>query len=65
MRAVRFEQTGGPEVLQLVEVETPSPKPGQILVRNQAIGINFIDTYFRTGLYPAKLPAGVRRGPLR
>jgi NADPH2:quinone reductase len=59
MRAVRFEQTGGPEVLQLVEVETPSPKPGQILVRNQAIGINFIDTYFRTGLYPAKLPAGV------
>lgn len=59
MRAVRFEATGGPEVLQLVEVETPAPGPGQILVRNQAIGINFIDTYFRTGLYPAKLPAGL------
>ena len=59
MRAIRFEATGGPEVLQLVEVETPAPGPGQILVRNQAIGINFIDTYFRTGLYPAKLPAGV------
>lgn len=59
MRAVRFSQTGGPEVLKLVEVETPAPGPGQILIRQQAIGINFIDTYFRSGLYPMKLPAGL------
>jgi NADPH2:quinone reductase len=59
MRAIRFDQTGGPGVLQLVEVETPSPKPGQILIRHEAIGINFIDTYFRSGLYPATLPSGL------
>jgi NADPH2:quinone reductase len=59
MRAIRFEQTGGPEVLQLVEVETPSPGPGQILIRHEAIGINFIETYQRSGLYPMKLPSGL------
>lgn len=56
MRAVRFERTGGPEVLELVEVDTPQPKAGQVRVRHEAIGINFIDTYHRTGLYPVKLP---------
>jgi NADPH2:quinone reductase len=56
MRAVRFERTGGPEVLELVEVDTPEPKAGQVRVRHEAIGINFIDTYHRTGLYPVKLP---------
>lgn len=59
MRAIRIETTGGPEVLQLVEVETPRPGPGEILVRNQAIGLNFIDTYHRSGLYPVKLPSGL------
>lgn len=59
MRAVRISRTGGPEVLDLVEVETPRPGPGEILVRNQAIGLNFIDTYHRTGLYPVKLPSGL------
>ena len=59
MRAIRFEQTGGPEVLQLVEVATPSPGPGQILVRHEAVGVNFIDTYHRSGLYPMKLPSGL------
>jgi NADPH2:quinone reductase len=59
MRAIRFEKTGGPEVLELVEVETPVPGAGQILVRHQAIGINFIDTYQRSGLYPVKLPSGL------
>jgi len=59
MRAIRFSRAGGPEVLELVEVETPTPRPGQILVRHQAIGINFIDTYQRSGLYPMKLPAGL------
>ena len=59
MRAIRISRTGGPEVLDLVEVETPRPGPGEILVRNQAIGLNFIDTYHRTGLYPVKLPSGL------
>lgn len=59
MRAVRFEKTGGPEVLTLTEVETPSPKAGEILIRQQAIGLNFIDTYHRSGLYPVKLPSGL------
>ena len=52
MRAIRFETTGGPDVLQAVEIDTPIPGPGQILLRHQAIGINFIETYQRTGLYP-------------
>lgn len=56
MRAVRFEKTGGPEVLELVDIDTPEPKPGQVRLRHEAIGINFIDTYHRTGLYPVKLP---------
>jgi NADPH:quinone reductase len=56
MRAIRFTETGGPEVLQLVDAETPEPKPGQVRIRHEAIGINFIDTYHRTGLYPVKLP---------
>ena len=56
MRAVQFDVTGGPEVLILREIERPTPKPGQVRVRHEAIGINFIDTYHRTGLYPVKLP---------
>mgnify|MGYP001462169167 CR=1 FL=1 len=59
MRAVRITRTGGPEVLDLVEIEAPRPGPGEILVRNSAIGVNFIDTYHRTGLYPVKLPSGL------
>ena len=59
MRAVRFDTTGGPEVLYLADVPTPSPGPGQILIRQQAIGVNFIDTYHRTGLYPLPLPSGL------
>lgn len=59
MRAIRFAATGGPEVLETVEVETPTPGPGEILVRNQAVGLNFIDTYQRAGLYPVKLPSGL------
>jgi NADPH2:quinone reductase len=59
MRAVRISQTGGPEVLELVEIDRPEPKPGQVLIRHEAIGINFIETYFRSGLYPMKLPAGL------
>lgn len=59
MRAIRFQQAGGPEVLELVEVDTPAPGPGQILIRHQAIGVNFIDTYHRSGLYPLPLPSGL------
>jgi NADPH2:quinone reductase len=56
MRAIQFARTGGPEVLELVEVETPQPGPGQVRVRHAASGVNFIDTYQRGGLYPVKLP---------
>ena len=59
MRAIRFERTGGPEVLELVEIETPTPGPDQVLIRHEAIGINFIETYQRSGLYPMKLPSGL------
>jgi NADPH2:quinone reductase len=59
MRAIRFSRTGGPEVLELIEAQTPRPGPGQILIRHEAVGINFIDTYQRSGLYPMKLPAGL------
>lgn len=59
MRAIRFETTGGPEVLQLVEIDEPTPGPGQILMRHEAIGVNFIETYQRSGLYPMKLPSGL------
>jgi len=59
MRAVRIETTGGPEAIRLVDVETPTPGPGQVLIRQAAIGVNFIDTYHRTGLYPIPLPSGL------
>jgi NADPH2:quinone reductase len=57
MRAIRIERTGGPEVLQPVEIDAAGePGPGEIRVRHHACGINFIDTYHRTGLYPMPLP---------
>jgi NADPH2:quinone reductase len=55
--AVRVHKTGGPEVLTYEEVEVPAPGPGQVRVRNRAIGVNFIDTYFRMGMYPS--PVGL------
>jgi NADPH2:quinone reductase len=58
-KAIRFAHTGGPEVLQLLDVEVGEPGPGQARVRNHAIGVNFIDVYFRTGLYPMDLPSGL------
>lgn len=59
MLAIQFARTGGPEVLETVEADVPSPAPGQILVRHQAVGLNYIDTYHRSGLYPLKLPSGI------
>jgi NADPH2:quinone reductase len=57
MKAIRFEATGGPEVLRLAEVAAPVPGPGQVRVRVAAAGLNFIDVYHRIGLYPVPLPA--------
>ena len=56
MRAIQIDHTGGPEVLVLRDVPDPTPGPGEALVRVEASGINFIDTYLREGRYPAKLP---------
>jgi NADPH:quinone reductase len=56
---IRFHHTGGPEVLRWEEVAPGRPGPGQALVRHTAVGVNFIDTYHRTGLYPATLPSGL------
>ncbi|HSE40697.1 MAG TPA: quinone oxidoreductase [Acidobacteriota bacterium] len=56
MKAIRVEQLGGPEVLQLREVPDPQPSKGQALIRLEDIGVNFIDVYHRTGLYPLPLP---------
>ena len=58
-KAIRFHKTGGPEVLQLDDVEVGDPADGQARVRNTAIGLNFIDTYHRSGLYPMPLPSGI------
>jgi NADPH:quinone reductase len=57
MLAVQATKTGGPEVLEVVDLPVPEPGPGQIRVRHRAIGLNFIDTYQRSGLYPMRLPA--------
>ncbi|MCA8294582.1 quinone oxidoreductase [Burkholderia sp. AU30198] len=57
--AVRFHETGGPEVLRWEEVEVGDPGPGQVRLRHDAVGLNFADTYFRSGLYPVPLPAGL------
>jgi NADPH2:quinone reductase len=59
MKAIRFEKVGGPEVLTFVDVELPPPGPGQVRVRHTAVGVNFIDTYHRSGLYKLPLPSGL------
>ncbi|WP_280299509.1 quinone oxidoreductase family protein [Nocardia neocaledoniensis] len=58
-QAIRFYEVGGPEVLRWEDVEVGAPGPGEVRVRHEAVGMNFADTYFRTGLYPAPLPAGM------
>ena len=58
-KAIRMRQTGGPEVMEYVDVELPEPGAGEALVRQKACGLNFIDVYFRTGLYPQPLPGGL------
>ena len=56
MHAIEVPHTGGPEVLSYVERPQPTPGPGQVLIKAEAIGVNFIDTYFRSGLYPREVP---------
>ncbi|MGD9621341.1 MAG: quinone oxidoreductase [Mycolicibacterium sp.] len=56
MYAVEVAETGGPEVLSYVEKPKPHPGPGQVLIKAEAVGVNFIDTYFRSGLYPREVP---------
>ena len=58
-KAIRFHKTGGPDVLVYEDVEVGAPGPGQARVKHNAIGVNFIDTYHRSGLYPLPLPSGI------
>jgi NADPH2:quinone reductase len=59
MKAIRFAKPGGPELLQLQDIELPPPRAGEVRVRHTAIGVNFIDTYQRSGLYPVPFPSGL------
>jgi NADPH:quinone reductase len=56
MHAIEVSRTGGPEVLRYVDTPQPTPGPGELLIKADAIGVNFIDTYFRSGQYPRELP---------
>ena len=58
-KAIRYYEFGPPDVLRWETVAVGSPGPGQVRVRHEAVGLNFADTYFRSGLYPAQLPAGM------
>jgi NADPH2:quinone reductase len=59
MKAIRVSHTGGPEVMELVERPLPSPGPGEAIVQVEAAGVNFIDTYYRSGAYLRELPSGL------
>src|SRR6187551_852986 len=58
-KVIRISQTGGPDVLRWEDVEVGEPGPGQARVRHTAVGVNYIDTYHRSGLYPLPLPSGL------
>ena len=60
-RAIRIHEAGGPEVMHLEDIEVSAPGAGEIQVRHSAVGLNYIDVYDRTGLYPQPLPAGLGR----
>jgi NADPH2:quinone reductase len=57
--AIRIHKTGGPEVMQWEDVNVPAPGTGEAQIRHRAVGLNYIDTYHRTGLYPVPLPSGI------
>ncbi|MBN3569138.1 quinone oxidoreductase family protein [Burkholderia cenocepacia] len=58
-KAIRYDQPGGPDVMKWVDVEVGAPKAGEVRIGQHAVGLNYIDVYFRTGLYPQQLPAGL------
>jgi NADPH:quinone reductase len=58
-RAARYDSYGGPEVIEWVDVDLPAPGPGEVRFRSTAVGLNFIDTYHRRGIYPVPLPSGL------
>jgi len=59
MKAVEIKKNGGPEVLELKDITLNKPDPDQITIEQKAIGLNYIDTYHRSGLYPLKMPSGI------
>jgi NADPH2:quinone reductase len=59
VQAIRFAKTGGPEVLEWQQVDVGKPGPGQVRLRHSAVGLNYIDTYQRSGLYPMPMPSGL------
>ena len=59
MKAVEINKTGGPEVLEVKDISLDKPGPDQVTIEQKAIGLNYIDTYHRSGLYPLKLPIGL------
>ena len=58
-RIARITRTGGPEVIEWIDADLPAPAAGEVLVEHTAVGLNMIDTYFRTGIYPVALPSGL------
>ena len=58
-RVVKIKKTGGPEVLKIENIQIEEPKPNEVLIETKAIGLNFIDTYHRSGLYSLPLPSGI------
>ena len=58
-RVIKIEKNGGPEVLEIKNIDTKDPQPDQVLIEQKAIGLNYIDTYHRTGMYPLPLPTGI------
>ena len=58
-KSIIIKRNGGPEVLELTDVNVGAPGPDEIKVTNRAIGLNYIDTYHRSGLYPLELPSGI------
>ena len=59
MKSIKIEKFGGPETLEVKDIEIGKPGPKEVLIKNLSIGLNYIDVYHRTGLYPIPLPSGI------
>ena len=59
MKSIQIQKFGGPEVLEIKDIEINKPGPKEVLIKNLSIGLNYIDVYHRTGLYPIPLPSGI------